>query len=341
MSVLVGKLRKSALVSYGLFAFWLILMATLHLVTPFLTVLFSYLALSKLNFFRRKWIALLLFVILVTGAFCGFVYFFNRAFVALPEIVSTSIPVVVKFAAKHGIELPFADIESLKALALESVSEAMGYLGNFAKVATKEFVFLLIGIVVAIGIFLNPALDWDSCKGGSLSNLYSVLCAEISERFRSFYMSFETVIGAQVLISTINTVLTAIFVYGGSLKHATVIVILTFVCGLLPVVGNLLSNSMIVGIAFTISPQRAGWALVFLVVVHKLEYFLNSRIIGSRIKHPMWLMLFALVLGERLMGIGGIILAPVLLHFLKTEAMKVPVTPVLVDPVQVLEPAIK
>jgi predicted PurR-regulated permease PerM len=313
------------------------------LVTPFLTVLFSYLALSKLNFFHKKWLAVLLFAILVIGAFCGFIYFFNRAFVALPEIVSTSIPVVVKFAAKHGIELPFADIESLKALALDSVSEAMGYLGNFAKIATKEFVFLLIGIVVAVGIFLNPALDWDSSQGGSPSNLYALICAEISERFRSFYISFETVIGAQVLISSINTALTAIFVYGASLKHATVVVVLTFVCGLLPVVGNLLSNSIIVGIAFTVSPQRAGWALVFLVIIHKLEYFLNSRIIGSRIKHPMWLLLFALVLGERLMGIGGIILAPVLLHFLKIEATKFKLAPdpVLADPVIGLERAIK
>src|SRR5205085_8185012 len=76
----------------------------------------------------------------------------------------------------------------------------------------------------------------------------------------------------------------------------------------------------IVGIAFTKSPEMAGWALAFLIAIHKLEYFLNSKIIGSRIRHPMWLMLLALILGERLMGIPGIILAPVVLNFVKTEA---------------------
>ena len=130
-------------------------------------------------------------------------------------------------------------------------------------------------------------------------------------------------IGAQVVISTINTFLTAIFVYAFSLRHATVLVILTFVCGMLPVVGNLISNTIIVGIAFTVSPKLAGWALVFLMIIHKLEYFLNSRIIGSRIRHPMWLLLLALLLGERLMGIGGIILAPVILHLIKVEATSV------------------
>jgi predicted PurR-regulated permease PerM len=61
-------------------------------------------------------------------------------------------------------------------------------------------------------------------------------------------------------------------------------------------------------------------ALGFLVVIHKLEYFLNSKIIGDRIKSPLWLTLIGLVLGEKLMGIPGMILAPVVLHYIKVEA---------------------
>jgi predicted PurR-regulated permease PerM len=59
------------------------------------------------------------------------------------------------------------------------------------------------------------------------------------------------------------------------------------------------------------------------VTIHKLEYFLNSRIIGGRIDHPMWLTLLALIIGERLMGISGIILAPVVLSFIKVEMKKI------------------
>jgi predicted PurR-regulated permease PerM len=97
---------------------------------------------------------------------------------------------------------------------------------------------------------------------------------------------------------------------------------LAFLCGLVPIVGNLVSNTLIVGVGFSLSPRLALEALVFLVVVHKLEYFLNSKIIGDRIKNPMWLMLIGLVLGEKLMGIPGIILAPVVLHYVKVEASK-------------------
>ena len=86
-----------------------------------------------------------------------------------------------------------------------------------------------------------------------------------------------------------------------------------------------ISNSIIVGVGFTMSPKMALVSLIFLVLVHKLEYFLNSKIIGTRIKNPVWLTLIGVVLGERLMGIPGMILAPVVLHFLKTETASVEV----------------
>ena len=103
-------------------------------------------------------------------------------------------------------------------------------------------------------------------------------------------------------------------------KIGPLIIVLTFLCGLLPIIGNIISNTLIAGVAFTISPKMAVIALVYLVVIHKLEYFLNSKIIGDRIKTPMWLTLLGIVLGEKLMGIPGMILAPVVLHYIKVEA---------------------
>jgi predicted PurR-regulated permease PerM len=57
-----------------------------------------------------------------------------------------------------------------------------------------------------------------------------------------------------------------------------------------------------------------------LIVIHKLEYFLNSQIIGNRIEYPLWATLLGIVVGERLMGVPGMILAPVILHYIKSEA---------------------
>jgi len=156
-------------------------------------------------------------------------------------------------------------------------------------------------------------------------NLYSLCCDQIALRFATLYQSFATVMGAQIIISAINTIFTSIFVFVVHLPHATVVIGLTFLFGLIPVIGNLISNTIIVGIAFTVSPKSALLALAFLVVIHKLEYFLNGQIVGHRIRNPLWLTLLALVLGEKLMGLPGMVLAPIILHYIKVEASRVKV----------------
>ena len=78
-------------------------------------------------------------------------------------------------------------------------------------------------------------------------------------------------------------------------------------------------------------------ALVFLIVVHKLEYFLNSKIIGQWIRNPVWLTLIGLVIGERLMGIPGLVLAPVVLNYIRVEMLKVEMPPRAKAPTSKLE----
>jgi len=118
--------------------------------------------------------------------------------------------------------------------------------------------------------------------------------------------------------------LTAVFLAWNGFPFALVIIGLTFLSGLLPIIGNLVGNTLIVGVAFTMpdGPRMALFALIFLIVIHKLEYFLNSKIIGDRIKNPMWLTLIGLVVGEKLMGIPGMVLSPIVLHYIKVEASR-------------------
>ncbi|MEW6160751.1 MAG: AI-2E family transporter [Verrucomicrobiota bacterium] len=307
-------------------ALTLFLVGWLHLATPFLAVLFSLFILNKLHMGHKKWLALTAFIVLVLGIAYAVAHFINEAVVALPAIADRSIPLVLAWAQEHGIELPFTDYESLKAVSVDTVKQQARYLrnvANLAKGATTQFAFLVIGIVVAVSLFLNSKLDLDRGSHALKDNLYSACCDEIAERFHTFFQSFATVMGAQIVISAINTILTTIFLLVVDLPYTIVVVGVTFLCGLLPVIGNLISNTIIVGIAFTISPKMAFAALTFLVVIHKLEYFLNSKIIGDRIRNPVWLTLLGLIIGERLMGIPGMILAPVVLNYLKVESARI------------------
>jgi len=214
-------LKKPVLISYLVLLSAIVLVACLHLGTPFVAVMFAYFLLTKLSFFRKKWIAIICFMVLMAFIFYGFVFFLRSAWVALPEIINTAIPRIVEYADKHDIDLPFTDVDSLKDLALQSVRETLGYLGNFAKIATKEFALLIMAVVIGIAMFINPKLDQEADQPPSKTNLYSFYCALISERFAGFYRSFERVMGAQLIISLINTCLTAMFVYSTSLYYKT------------------------------------------------------------------------------------------------------------------------
>jgi len=315
--------------SYAVLAGTIVLAGFLHLGAPLLVVLFSYFALRQLYLVtRRKWLALILFCFLVAGIAAAAVFFTRAAILALPDVADTSLPSASAWAQKRQIELPFTDFESLRQAVINTLGQEAHYLrnvANFARTATTSVVFSILGIVAAASLFYKTGLDPYRATHKVKNNLYSVCCDEVSTRFRDFYRSFATVMGAQITISLINTLLTAIFVLAVQLPHAPLLVAITFLCGLVPIVGNLVSNTVIVFVALTVSLKLALGALVFLVLIHKLEYLLNSKIIGDRIRNPVWLTLVALILGERLMGVPGLILAPVVLNYLRVEMLTVEV----------------
>jgi predicted PurR-regulated permease PerM len=103
---------------------------------------------------------------------------------------------------------------------------------------------------------------------------------------------------------------------------AGTLVALTFVCGLLPVVGNLVSNTFVVLLSLGVSPWVAVASVVFLLVVHKLEYFLNAKIVGARIGAAIWETLIAMIVLDAVFGVSGLILAPVVYAWLKGELVE-------------------
>jgi predicted PurR-regulated permease PerM len=323
------SLRLPNRFSYAFILLVLILSGWLHTAVLLVAALFSYLALSKLQIRNwPRWLTVVFFVFLMLGAGYALGAFVNHTVRELPEIAENAIPYIIDAAKKHEIQLPFTDYDSLREVALSAVKSQVSYLAGFAKFArgaSRELLMALIGAIVAMGIFLRPSFELRKIEHSPPEDLYTACSEQILIRFKRFYGSFATVIGAQIVISAINTVFTTIFVLVVHLPYAFLVIGITFLCGLVPVIGNLISNTVMVSIALTVSPRLALASLIFLVVIHKLEYFLNSKIIGDRINSPLWVTLLALVLGERLLGVPGMILAPVVLNYVRTEASTIPV----------------
>jgi predicted PurR-regulated permease PerM len=151
------------------------------------------------------------------------------------------------------------------------------------------------------------------------------LARELVERAARLGDAFRRVVFAQVQISLINTVLTGIYlavilpILGVNLPFKKTLIVVTFITGLLPVVGNLISNVVIVVVSLSYSLNVAIGSLLFLVVIHKLEYFLNARIVGRRIECRAWELLLAMLAMEAAFGISGVIAAPIYYAYLKDE----------------------
>ena len=96
-------------------------------------------------------------------------------------------------------------------------------------------------------------------------------------------------------------------------------ILATFVVGLVPIVGNLITNTIIVVISLHHSMRIAACSLVFLVVIHKLEYFVNARLVAGQINSAAWELLIAMLVMESLFGLQGMVVAPIVYAYVKRE----------------------
>ena len=72
----------------------------------------------------------------------------------------------------------------------------------------------------------------------------------------------------------------------------------------------------------TISVSTAGIALLYLIFIHKLEYFINAKIIGTKIHAASWEVLLAMLVFESFFGLAGLIVAPIFYAYIKLELKK-------------------
>ncbi|HVK94282.1 MAG TPA: AI-2E family transporter [Noviherbaspirillum sp.] len=182
--------------------------------------------------------------------------------------------------------------------------------------AGRTIAQLLIGMVIGAMAALYDATTKPD---------YKPLAAALHARVVNLSAAFRRIVFAQVRIAAINAVFTGLYLMvilplaGIHLPLTKSMVAVTFLAGLLPVIGNLISNTVIVIVGFSHSLATAGASLLFLVVIHKLEYFLNAKIIGTHINARAWELLTAMLAMEAMFGVPGVIAAPVFYAYAKKE----------------------
>jgi predicted PurR-regulated permease PerM len=272
---------------------------------------------------RAKIVAVGLFsalvVILVTFAILGAIVFFrsdagslSALLARMAEIIDGSRTMLPGWIVEEMPEGP----EDLKETLGEWFRAHAADVRSIGKEAGRVLLQTVIGMVLGAMVALHEAFPIRTNRP---------LARELVERITRLGDAFRRVVFAQVKISLINTLLTGIYLalilpsLGVNLPFKKTLIVLTFIVGLLPVVGNLISNVVIVVVSLSTSIKVATGSLVFLIVIHKLEYFLNARIVGRRTECRAWELLLAMLVMEAAFGISGVFAAPIFYTYVKAE----------------------
>ena len=210
-------------------------------------------------------------------------------------------------------QLPEGAVEIQHAIASFLVSKA-GTLAVTGRLWLTGLLFSYVGLLIGALAAVRPSA-W----------ALKPLAAQLQQRVLRFGESFRQIIVAQFWISLFNTSLTAIFLLvilplaDSRLPYTTALIALTFVAGLVPIVGNLICNTVITLVGLSVSTGVALACLVFLILIHKAEYFINAKVIGHRTHMGVWELLTVMFVMEAIFGPAGLVAAPLFYAYAKQE----------------------
>lgn len=253
----------------------------------------------------------------ITASTIGVINFLRNGSDSLPALLQKLADIIEASRGQlpnWSLEYIPADADELRNTITQWLRAHSGSLPLAGTTVAKITAHILIGMVVGALLALKAPIPFEARRP---------MARAVAESAARMGDAFRRVVFAQAWIATINTAFTALYLavllptLGIHLPLIKTMIAVTFLAGLMPILGNLISNTVIVLVSLSVSVNIAIGSLAFLISVHKLEYFLNARIIGSHIRSQAWELLIAMVVMEALFGIAGLIAAPIFYAFAK------------------------
>lgn len=323
---MISGLSPARKASYAVVVLGFYLAARYGLAVALIACLFAYMLLDQteaalcgagVGRVAARWIAVAVFVVLSVLLGLIFISFLRLGLSRLPVLLDRLLPRIADLCGRFGFSPPFESQRDARDVVLDTVRSHATALRDATGFLTQGFFQIIIGLIATVLKFItrdDPALAKMPPESFEADFL-----RECRERTALFSASFERVMSAQLSIAAINAAISGVFLFSMHIPFRTFLTLAAFFCGLVPIAGNIASNSLIVAAALTHSDRLAVAALIFLIVMHKLQYVISGRVLGARLEIPTWLTLAGMLVGQTLMGGAGIILAPTLVFYLREE----------------------
>lgn len=231
----------------------------------------------------------------------------------LNYLAHTVLELQQKLPQELGNLLPQGAAEIQQAIATNLATKA-GALAMAGKAwlggLLHAYVGLLIGALAAVRPRILPRAP---------------LTQALQHRVMLMGEAFRQIVAAQFWIALFNTSLTAGFLllvlplFDMALPYTPALIMLTFIAGLIPIVGNLFCNVVLTIVGLSVSPTAAAVCLGFLILIHKAEYVINAKVVGQRTHMAVWELLTVMFIAESVFGPAGLVAAPLFYAYLKKE----------------------
>jgi predicted PurR-regulated permease PerM len=331
-TAIVKSVTRADIVAWTLSALVLCIVVALHLLPALLAGLLVFELVNVLTPWLRvrafgrdgpRVLAVTLIASVVVAALVaagvGLVAFLRSSGESLPLLMQKMAQIVEDARAELPAELldyvP-EDAATLQQTLVEWLRTHADFLQLAGRDLGRSLVHVLMGLVIGALLSLQKVTRHPDRR---------TLSERIARQAERLASAFRRVVFAQFWISSINTLLTWLYLgvvlpmFGVHLPLVKVLVAITFVVGLLPIIGNLISNTAIIIVSLSQGLPVAVASLAYLIVIHKLEYFLNARIVGSHINARAWELLIAMLVMEAAFGIPGLVAAPIFYAYFKDE----------------------
>ena len=197
-------------------------------------------------------------------------------------------------------------------------------LGSVATTVTGLTVDIVLALLLSLLILMEKddlSAFGRALEKSSISGIYSQIVHFVS----SFVSTFAQVMKVQVLIATINCIVSVIFLKFMGFSSIIGLGVMIFLLGLIPVAGVIVSLIPLSIIAYNLGgiPKVLGiWVMI--AVIHALEsYVLNPKLMSNRTHLPVCIVFMILLIGEHYLGVWGLLIGvPLFIFFLEVLQIK-------------------
>lgn len=295
-----------------LFILYLVFLIREILYWIFLASILSLLFEPIIDFFSRKkiprWLSALLTFLFIFGTFAFLIYYLSLPLLFEIQKFTTQLPLLFEKFSPPLKGLGLISFETFEELTLSLQKWLLQSSRNIISVISTVFG----GIFAAFSIFSFSFFL--SIEKNSLENFLGFL---FGERIQFFLKIWEEVkestfkwFGIKLLGSFLVALLTYVSLVIFKVPYPLSLSLLAGVTNFVPILGPIFSGTLIFLIALSYSIKRGIFVLFSFILIQQIEGNLFSPILSSKIlKMPPFLVLFSLLVGGKLMGIVGAILA--------------------------------